>query len=198
MSIGKIFQTMSKHVDVGDVSKLAKSSSVKGAAADAVTDIGEALAGQVTKRSSDIASTIIEETAEAGTKKAGKQGFFARFWNKLTKSKGSSQTVSSSSSSPYRAAVESTDDELREQIAKLQKQLTTEQAQHKKDVKKLTKKYKSLSSETSALKKETNAFKQNTTSAQQAQVEVDCMPLWKKFISPKCSFSWSEFRWIAN
>lgn len=181
MSIGKIVQTVVKHVGVDDI---AQSKVVKDMACDAAGDLGEALAKGITRESADVASTVVEAQA----KKSG--GFFSRIWNKIFHS---SKTQTVSSTSVHKTSTQATAEDLQEQIAKYQKQIK----KLKKENKGLKTSIKSTTKENSKFKGMINAFKDNTTEQQQKQVDVDCMSWIQKLFSSKCKFNWDNFKWEA-
>lgn len=203
--IGKIVQTAIKQIDASDISKIANSNQVKNAVSDTACDIGEALANGVSKKSTDIASTIVEETTQAAqTKTASSSGFFSKIWNKLfhsSKNKTASSLAAANVSSKNTSSMQLSAEELQEQIAKCEKQiksLTKENKSLKSSVKSVKKENKNLKSSIKSTTKENNAYKQNVTPEQQKQVDVDCMNWFQKLFSSKCKFNWNNFKWEAS
>ena len=121
-SIGKIVQSVAKYVDVEDVAKAANSKQVRNAAGEVISDIGEALANSTGRNGADIASTLIEEGADAVSTSAPKKGFWS--WLKgLFKNSRSDDIPDIPTKNLSKEAVEQTADELEDQVQNLQKQI---------------------------------------------------------------------------
>lgn len=132
--IGKIFHTVAKHIDADDVTKLTKSKAIKDVASETASEIGEALANGLSKESSDVASTLIQEGADAVSTSASKKGFWG--WVKgLFKNSSSDDIPDISTKNLCKGTVEQTADDLEKQIQTLQKQIDTSKVKSNKKTK---------------------------------------------------------------
>lgn len=191
-SIGKIFHTVAKNVDVQDVAKAANSRQVREAAGDALENIGEALANSTAKNGTDIASTFIEEGAEAVTTSTSKKGFWG--WLKgLFSSSSSSSTPDIPAKNLSSEAVEQTSEDLQNQILELQKQNKKLQKANNKMQKANNKAQKKIKK----LNENVEIYKSNMSEQQIKQAEVDQMSWLQKLFSSECKFNWDLFKWEA-
>lgn len=188
--IGKVFQSVAKNVDASDISKLAKSQTVKKAVNEGASEIGEALAQGLSKNSTDVSSTIIQETSEAVSNQSTKKGFLGWIKNLF---KGKNANVNVSTKTATNGAVDQTADDLQNQILELQKQNKKLQKANNKMQKannKAQKKIKTLN--------ENIKICENNMSAQELkQAKVDKMNWFQKLFSSECKFNWDNFKWEA-
>lgn len=188
--IGKVFQSVAKNVDASDISKLAKSQTVKKAVNEGASEIGEALAQGLSKNSTDVSSTIIQETSEAVSTQSTKKGFLGWIKNLF---KGKNANVNVSTKTATNGAVDQTADDLQNQILELQKQNKKLQKANNKMQKannKAQKKIKTLN--------ENIKICENNMSAQELkQAKVDKMNWFQKLFSSECKFNWDNFKWEA-
>ena len=199
--IGKVFQSVAKNVDASDISKLAKSPNAKKPVNENLNEIGEALAGVLSKSSTDVSSSIIPaggETALTTMKEVGektatqstKKGFLGWIKNLF---KGKNANVNVSTKTATNGAVDQTADDLQNQILELQKQNKKLQKANNKMQKannKAQKKIKTLN--------ENIKICENNMSAQELkQAKVDKMSWLQKLFSSECKFNWDNFKWEA-
>lgn len=133
-SIGRIFHTVAKNVDVQDVTKAANSRQVREVAGDAFSNIGEALANSSGRNGADVASTLIEEGADAVSTSAPKKGFWG--WLKgLFKNSSSDDIPDISTKNLCNEITEQTTDELEDNVQTLSKQIDTSKTKSTKKTK---------------------------------------------------------------
>lgn len=132
--IGKIVQTVTKRVDVQDVTKAANSRQVREVAGEVCSNIGEALANSSGRNSADIASTLIEEGADAVSTSAPKKGFWG--WLKgLFKNSSSKSTKDIQTKNLCNEVIEQTTDEVEDKVETLSKQIDTSKVKSKEKTK---------------------------------------------------------------
>ena len=188
--IGKVFQSVARNVDASDISKLAKSQTVKKAVNEGASEIGEALAQGLSKNSTDVSSTIIQETSEAVSTQSTKKGFLGWIKNLF---KGKNANVNVSTKTATNGAVDQTADDLQNQILELQKQNKKLQKANNKMQKANNKAQKKIKTLIENIK-----ICENNMSAQELkQAKVDKMNWFQKLFSSECKFNWDNFKWEA-
>ena len=195
--IGKVFQSVAKNVDASDISKLAKSPNVKKAVNEGASEIGEALAQGLSKNSTDVSSTIIQETSEAVSTQSTKKGFLGWIKNLF---KGKNANVNVSTKTATNGAVDQTADDLQNQILELQKQNKKLQKANNKMQKANNKMQKANNKAQKKIKTLNENIKicENNMSAQELkQAKVDKMSWLQKLFSSECKFNWDNFKWEA-
>ena len=195
--IGKVFQSVAKNVDASDISKLAKSQTVKKAVNEGASEIGEALAQGLSKNSTDVSSTIIQETSEAVSTQSTKKGFLGWIKNLF---KGKNANVNVSTKTATNGAVDQTADDLQNQILELQKQNKKLQKANNKMQKANNKMQKANNKAQKKIKTLNENIKicENNMSAQELkQAKVDKMNWFQKLFSSECKFNWDNFKWEA-
>lgn len=191
--IGKVFQSVAKNVDASDISKLAKSPNVKKAVNEGASEIGEALAQGLSQNSTDVSSTIIQETSEAVSTQSTKKGFLGWIKNLF---KGKKTNTNSTTKVTTNAATP----EVAEQTANVQNQNVVLKKQNKKlekDKNEMQKANKKAQNEIKKLTEKITAYEKHMEAYQIKQAEVDQMSWLQKLFSSECRFNWDNFKWEA-
>ena len=202
--IGKVCQSVAKNIDASDISKLAKSPNAKKAVKENLNEIGEALAGGLSKSSTDVSSTIIKEGGEtvlttmkeAGEKTANQsteKGFWSWIKNLF---KGKKTNTNSTTKVTTNAATP----EVAEQTANVQNQNVVLKKQNKKlekDKNEMQKANKKAQNEIKKLTEKITAYEKHMEAYQIKQAEVDQMSWLQKLFSSECRFNWDNFKWEA-
>lgn len=202
--IGKVCQSVVKSIDTSDISKLAKSPNAKKAVNENLNEIGEALAGGLSKSSTDVSSTIIKEGGEtvlttmkeAGEKTANQsteKGFWSWIKNLF---KGKKTNTNSTTKVTTNAATP----EVAEQTANVQNQNVVLKKQNKKlekDKNEMQKANKKAQNEIKKLTEKITAYEKHMEAYQIKQAEVDQMSWLQKLFSSECRFNWDNFKWEA-
>ena len=201
--IGKVYQVV-KNIDASDVSKLAKSPNGKKAVNESVSEIGEALAGVLSKSSTDVSSSIIPaggETALTTMKEVGEktanQSTEKGFWSWIKNLfKGKKTNTNSTTKVTTNAATP----EVAEQTANVQNQNVVLKKQNKKlekDKNEMQKANKKAQNEIKKLTEKITAYEKHMEASQIKQAEVDQMSWLQKLFSSECRFNWDNFKWEA-
>ncbi len=202
--IGKVCQSVVKSIDTSDISKLAKSPNAKKPVNENLNEIGEALAGVLSKSSTDVSSSIIPaggETALTTMKEVGektatqstKKGFLGWIKNLF---KGKKTNTNSTTKVTTNAATP----EVAEQTANVQNQNVVLKKQNKKlekDKNEMQKANKKAQNEIKKLTEKITAYEKHMEAYQIKQAEVDQMSWLQKLFSSECRFNWDNFKWEA-
>ncbi len=202
--IGKVCQSVVKSIDTSDISKLAKSPNAKKPVNENLNEIGEALAGVLSKSSTDVSSSIIPaggETALTTMKEVGektatqstKKGFLGWIKNLF---KGKKTNTNSTTKVTTNAATH----EVAEQTANVQNQNVVLKKQNKKlekDKNEMQKANKKAQNEIKKLTEKITAYEKHMEAYQIKQAEVDQMSWLQKLFSSECRFNWDNFKWEA-
>ena len=202
--IGKVCQSVVKSIDTSDISKLAKSPNAKKPVNENLNEIGEALAGVLSKSSTDVSSSIIpaggetalttmKEVGEKTATKSTKKGFLGWIKNLF---KGKKTNTNSTTKVTTNAATP----EVAEQTANVQNQNVVLKKQNKKlekDKNEMQKANKKAQNEIKKLTEKITAYEKHMEAYQIKQAEVDQMSWLQKLFSSECRFNWDNFKWEA-